>query len=113
MLEGFGDGLADHVVGQVGGSLQAEPDIVQASGDRVEKFLAAVFLPGRDRGLREVGEASSLRALVTSRITVRVKVPVAVVTGLRLISAGNVVPSLRWATSRAPAPIGRALGAWA
>jgi hypothetical protein len=33
------------------------------------------------------------------------KAPVAIATGLRLISAGNVVPSLRSATSLAPAPI--------
>ncbi len=40
-------------------------------------------------------------------------VPVAVATGLRLISAGKVIPSLRSATSRGLVPIGRALGAWA
>jgi hypothetical protein len=33
--------------------------------------------------------------------------------GLRLISTGKVLPSLRSPTSRAPAPIGRVSGAWA
>ena len=59
--------------------------------------------------------SARLRAWVTSRMTARVKArvraPVAIATGLRLISAGNVVPSLRSATSLAPAPIGRAVGA--
>ena len=42
MLEGFCDALADLIVEQVRGSLQAQPDVVQAGGDRVEKLLAAV-----------------------------------------------------------------------
>jgi len=69
--ERFGDALAGRVVGQVRGSLQAEPDAVQAGGDRVEEFLAVVGLPGRGCGPGEVGEIGEPAASVTSRMTAR------------------------------------------
>ena len=71
---------------------------------RVEEFLAAV-VPVRG-GCGGV-ESARLRTAVMSRTTASVKRPMAVGTGLRLISAGNVVPFLRRPVSRAPAPICR------
>ena len=57
-------------------------------------------LPGHDRRPSEVYEVFELLAAVTSRITAKARWPAAVVTGLRPISTGNVVASLRSPTSR-------------
>jgi hypothetical protein len=59
-LERFCDALAGRVVGQIRSGLQAEPDVVQASGDRVEKGLAVVCLQGRGCGPGEIGEVAGL-----------------------------------------------------
>ena len=64
-------------------------------------------------GLGQVDQIVALGAVVVSRITARVNWPVAVGTGLKLISTGNVAPSLRMPTRRALPPIGRAVGACA
>lgn len=99
MPERFGDALPGCLGGQVGRGLQAEPDVEQGGDDRVKQVPPAVMLLGR--GPAGAARSSSCRVPVTSRITARVNWPAAVRTGLRLICARKVVPSLRSPTSRA------------
>ena len=54
--------------------------------------------------------SSAARRAVISRIALETSTPSSVSSGLRLISTGNSVPSLRSACSSIPAPIDRALG---
>ena len=54
--------------------------------------------------------ASTLLRSLTSRIAAVTRTPSPVCMGERLISAGNSVPSLRWAWRSSPAPIGRVRG---
>ena len=72
--------------------------------------MVVVFL-ARGGSAGEVGEILAPPGLGDVRDYGQGEVAAAVATGLRLTSTGKVVPSLRSPTSRAPAPIGRALGA--
>jgi hypothetical protein len=109
-VQGISDPLHGRVMGQLDRGLQAEADVQQAAGHPVQELAAAAGLVCRGRGACQVARSAPGRSPVTSRITARMRRPVAVGIGLRLTRTGNVLRSLRRPASRARSAIGRAAG---
>ena len=88
------------------------PLVIQRFGN-VAQLVEQTLDPMVSSYFKNISQTKTFIELIQSRSELQTKVPSARLSGLRLISTGNSVPSLRTAESSMPVPIGRTeLLAW-